>query len=46
MAASLIKEDKYMKEYNTPEITVLSLDCDIITESYPMGDTPMADFSW
>lgn len=35
-----------MKEYNTPEITVLTLDCDIITESDPMGDTPMSEFSW
>ena len=38
-----------MKEYNTPEITLIIIDSDIITLSfgdYGDTDTPPAEFDW
>ena len=39
-----------MKEYNTPEITIIIIDSDIITSSfggdYGDTDTPPTEFDW
>lgn len=37
-----------MKDYITPEFSVIELDADIVTTSpaRDFGDTPMADFNW
>ena len=35
-----------MKKYTAPEIIIVDIDVDVITESYGDTDTPQAEFDW